>query len=388
MVVTNTGNQPLSPTVNDDKCSIGSPTESGNSNGILDVGETWAYTYSYTPTQVPDPNPLVNKVTVTVPGLTPQTAQASVTVSEAPCVKASISDFTVTSQCSCPEGYEAATKSWCSDCQRCEECTITISNVNATGTSLRYRYGYARKKSGRGGGGGGGGEWESFAWSQWTADSNYTITGINECSYSKEYKVRVEVKSQCGDSTVASYEKTIALAGGECKECCNFSLKLREGYPVFKWTGGPGGSWKVDFKGDIQNNVCNHRLQATVEIWKIGGTDQGLKGDYTMEANGNFGVVSKIDTSWTGNIDTNNWKAKVIIKDIEQGSSCSDWILDNIPIEKINFLHRFSIYFDKPWYNLSKPMNIVLVLVPSTKRGGEQNENKNHPIPQGYTLFN
>jgi len=220
VVVTNTGNQPLSPTVNDDKCSIGSPTESGNSNGILDVGETWAYTYSYTPTQVPDPNPLVNKVTVTVPGLTPQTAQASVTVSEAPCVKASISDFTVTSQCSCPEGYEAATKSWCSDCQRCEECTITISNVNATGTSLRYRYGYARKKSGRGGGGGGGGEWESFAWSQWTADSNYTITGINECSYSKEYKVRVEVKSQCGDSTVASYEKTIALAGGECEKEC------------------------------------------------------------------------------------------------------------------------------------------------------------------------
>ncbi len=80
VVVTNTGNQSLSPTVSDDKFTLPAPKESGNSNGTLNVGETWTYKYSYTPEEVPTPNPLVNTVTVTVPGLTSQTAQASVEV--------------------------------------------------------------------------------------------------------------------------------------------------------------------------------------------------------------------------------------------------------------------------------------------------------------------
>ena len=205
VVVTNTGNQPLNPTVSDDKFTLPTPVESGSSNGTLDVGETWTYTYSYTPTQIPTPNPLVNTVTVSVSGLDPQTAQARVTVVEEPCVQASISDFTVTSQCIC--NYQLQSR--CTDCQNCKECTITISNVITSGTNIKYRYGY--KKSG---------STDYNMLDDWTSNSNYTFADIEECS-SSTYDVIVQVKSDCSTSEYDdSLTKQVNLAGGECEKEC------------------------------------------------------------------------------------------------------------------------------------------------------------------------
>jgi hypothetical protein len=119
------------------------------------------------------------------------------------CIPADISDFNVTSECNCP-----VYKSRCPDCEECEECTITISNVTTSGNNLEYKYGYARQKHNG---------WETVTWSNWTTNSNFTFTAIGECDNSKNYKIIVQVKNECGND---SKEKVVTLNGGQCEEEC------------------------------------------------------------------------------------------------------------------------------------------------------------------------
>jgi len=232
------------------------------------------------------------------------------------CEEPVIEKVELTYDCQCGE-QKGRTRVVCSDCggdndnSSCTECTLTAT-VTASGSNLKYRYKL------------GGGNWTG-----WTGDNQYTFP-LEELCDEEEFEVTVQAQNECGRDEAT---ESITVEGGSC--CCDYSLTLRDGYPKFKWTGGPGGTWKVDFKGDVDNNVCKHRLKVTVEIWKTGGLNTGLKGTYTQTASGrNFSVVKLIDTGWSSTtINGDHWKAKVIIEDLDD-QSCEDWVLDDIPINK------------------------------------------------------
>jgi PKD repeat protein len=221
------------------------------------------------------------------------------------CKELSVTDFDVQANCECPTPQSVK----CVSCELCENCTITISNIQTTGTRpLGYRYGYKKDEPRS--------AWTWYPETGWTTKTSHTFTGIEECDSSQEYKVKVIAYNEC--TTEAPREENVTLNGG-CCECCKFDFFSGQGTQKAKWfSQGRDKPHVVKVQFQIQDVCPSERINLEVKVYK-------------MQDN-NWTLYDTDTTSFTnmapnpgGNITTGNeWQATTITHSDNPGSH-SDW---------------------------------------------------------------
>ncbi len=214
------------------------------------------------------------------------------------CEEPVINKVILTPSCSCPQGYQPATrnaKNCCSTGNICTECEVKVEVYAENATEYQYKLyeGTILRDS-----------------SEWIGENTHTLSVSDICEPT-EMTVMVYAKNDCS-SEVAEYEKPVTFNGEECESCCEYYLHQSNA----NWQGG-SGDWDVHVKGLIKGNNCGKSLEVIVKIYNENGelVTKASLGIFKPNPNsgGNISFNGTVDTSKKSK--PQGWKCKIIVKD-------------------------------------------------------------------------